>query len=73
MHIYINPLYTNGKAINSGIINSFVRPIIYIKGYQAIIKTILYFLSKDIFFYLNSADPDEIPHYLTFHLGLNCL
>ena len=26
-----------------------------------------------IFLTLNSEDPDEMPHYATFHLGLHCL
>ena len=32
------------------------------------------FLSLMIVFILaNSADPDEMPHYAAFHLGLHCL
>ena len=32
------------------------------------------FLSLKIVFILaNSADPDEMPHYAAFHLGLHCL
>ena len=32
------------------------------------------FLSLTIVFILaNSADPDEMPHYAAFHLGLHCL
>ena len=32
------------------------------------------FLSLKIDFVLaNSADPDEMPHYVAFHLGLHCL
>ena len=32
------------------------------------------FLSLKIYFVLvNSAGPDEIPHYAAFHLGLPCL
>ena len=36
-------------------------------------------LTGDIMFYtgdfvsVNSADPDETPHYAAFHLGLHCL
>ena len=44
--------------------------IVYIEGLQVIIN----FLSLKINFVLaNSADPDEIPHYATFHFGLHCL
>ena len=32
------------------------------------------FLSlKIVFIFANSADPDEMPHYAAFHLGLHCL
>ena len=34
------------------------------------------FLSEDCFCpskLANSADPDEMPHYVAFHLGLHCL
>ena len=32
------------------------------------------FLSLQIYFVLaNSADPDEMPSYVAFHLGLHCL
>ena len=40
----------------------------------------LYFLNKIVFLSLmivfvlaNSVDPDEMPHYAAFHLGLHCL
>ena len=32
----------------------------------------LFFLKID-FVLANSADPDEMPHYAAFHLGLHCL
>ena len=28
---------------------------------------------KIVFVLANSVDPDEMPHYATFHLGLHCL
>ena len=34
---------------------------------------ILFFLSEDRFSLANSADPDEMPPYVAFHLGLHCL
>ena len=41
-------------------------------GYYFQIK--LYFLSRKIVFVLaNSVNPDEMPHYAAFHLGLHCL
>ena len=33
-----------------------------------------FFLSvKIVFVLVNSANPDEMPHYVAFHLGLHCL
>ena len=38
------------------------------------LKKKIFFLSEDLFFTLtNSVDPDEMPHYATFHLGVHCL
>ena len=48
--------------------------IVYIEGSQVIISKNIEFLSLKIDFVLaNSADPDEMPHYAAFHLGLHCL
>ena len=49
--------------------------IIYIKGSQIIISknTIVFFSLKIIFVLANSVDPDEMPHYAAFYLGLHCL
>ena len=49
--------------------------IIYIKGSQSIISNIIVFLSLKIFLSLiaNSADPDEMLQFASFHLGLLCL
>ena len=52
--------------------------IVYIKGLHVIISTKKTthktFLHLDIDFVLaNSADPDEMPPYAAFHLGLYCL
>ena len=35
----------------------------------------MHFCHEDLlfFFFVNSADPDEMPHYVAFHLGLHCL
>ena len=47
--------------------------IVYIEGSQVIIsKKYLSFL-KINFVLAKSADPDEMPHYAAFHLGLHCL
>ena len=35
-------------------------------------KYVVFFLKID-FVVANSADPDEMPHYAAFHLGLHCL
>ena len=48
----------------------------YIEGSQVIIspKTLFVILSLKITFVVaNSADPDEMPHYIAFHQGLHCL
>ena len=50
------------------------RPIVYIKvtGYNFTPKIL--FLSLMIVVVLeNSVDPDEMPHYAAFQLGLHCL
>ena len=48
--------------------------IVYIEGSQIIISKKYCFLSLKIDFVLaNNADPDEMPHYVAFHLGLHCL
>ena len=31
------------------------------------------FCHDDFFIFASSADPDEMPHYAAFHLGLHCL
>ena len=49
-------------------------PIVYIEGSQAIISKNVIFLSLKIDSILaNSADPDEMPPYAAFHLGLHGL
>ena len=49
--------------------------VVYIVGSQVTISEIYctyVFLSLKINFVLaNSADPDEMPHYVAFHLGLH--
>ena len=41
--------------------------IVHVKGSQVIS------VSEDCFIEVNSADPDEMPHIVAFHLGLHCL
>ena len=36
-------------------------------------KNIIFHSLKTDFVLQNSADPDEMSHYVTFHLGLHCL
>ena len=49
--------------------------IIYTEGLQVkISKKKIVFLSLKVYFVLaNSADPDEMPHYVALDLGLHCL
>ena len=48
--------------------------IVYIEGSHAIVsKKILCSSMKIDFVLANSADPDEMPHYVAFHLGLGYL
>ena len=42
-----------------------------VSGYNC--NKILYFLFEDLFYLTNSVDPDEMPDYVAFHLGLHCL
>ena len=44
--------------------------IIYIKGSHV---TISILSLKIALFLANSVDPDEMPHFAAFHLGLHCL
>ena len=37
------------------------------------LKNFVFFWLKIYFVLVNSADPDEMPHYAAFHLGLHCL
>ena len=46
----------------------------HIEGSRVMIyKKILYFFLWTNFVLTDSADPDEMPHYAAFHLGLHCL
>ena len=53
---------------------NFGWPTVYIgvTGYNFQIKIAFLFL-KIIFALANGAEPDEMPHYAAFHLGLHCL
>ena len=42
-----------------------------VSGYNSLKKKIA-FLSEDLSYH-NSVDPEEMPHYAAFHLGLHCL
>ena len=45
-----------------------------VRGHRLYFPKNIAFLSQKIIFALaNNADPDEIPHYWAFHLGINCL
>ena len=44
------------------------------RGHRLQFQKNIIFLSLKIDFVLaNSIDPDEMPHYAAFHLGLHCL
>ena len=45
--------------------------ILRVKGYIFQNNCISFF--ADLFVLVNSVDPDGIPHYVAFHLGLHCL
>ena len=46
----------------------------YIEGHRLLFPNKIAFLSLKIVFVLaNSVDPDEMPHYVAFHLGLHCV
>ena len=47
--------------------------IVYIEWSQVIIKKYIFLSLKIDFALANSADPDEMPCYVAFHLGLYCL
>ena len=49
--------------------------IVQIKGSQFLISKINMYFSQSILFlfYKNSENPDEMPHSVTFYLGLHCL
>ena len=52
-------------------VESHALPVEGVKGYN--LKSNV-FLSLNIdFVFVNSADPDEMPHEAAFHLGLHCL
>ena len=48
--------------------------IVYIEGSPVLIFFLNVLISLKIdFVFANSANPDEMPHYAAFHLGLHCL
>ena len=68
----LNPFQTNGMFHTATYKSGW--SIAYIEGSQFIFPKNIEFLFLKINFVLaNSADPDEMPHYAAFHLGLHCL
>ena len=48
--------------------------MMYFKGSQVVIPNYYVFPSVGIFLtFTNSVDPDKMPHFAAFHLGLHCL
>ena len=49
-------------------------PFCILKGNRLKFLNFNMFLSmKTVFILANSADPDDMPHYVAFHLDLHCL
>ena len=46
---------------------------IYIWAQVVIFQLFHISIPEDCFYLENSVDPDEMPHYAAFHLGLHCL
>ena len=61
---------TNG-IYHTATYNKVGMVYLYIEGSQVIVKKNLFL--KMYFVLANSADPDEMPHDVAFHLGLHCL
>ena len=62
-----NPLYTNGFFL---LLHGMVHCVYWgVKGYSLQI----FFSLKNFIVLANSADPNEMPHYVAFYLGLHCL
>ena len=51
----------------------FPIQIEYFKGSQVEISNYVLQSLAYVFIFTNSADPDEMQHYATFYLGLQCL
>ena len=52
-------------------------PLYILRGHRLLFQNkihVLYFFPRRLIFVCaNSVDPDEMPHYVAFHLGLRCL
>ena len=65
----VNPLYTTGKLIKS----IWDSPLYISRGVRLYFsKHIVFFCLKIFFTFTNNVDPDEMQHYVAFHLALHC-
>ena len=60
------------SVITSDVIKSFDCIYCKVTGYS-FKKDIVFLSLMTKFVSVNSADPDEMPHYAAYHLGLHCL
>ena len=71
----LTPLYAQ---MDSSLFNMFNTmnlrlSIVSIEGSQVIISKYFFLPLKIVFVLANGVDPDEMPHYVAFHLGFHCL
>ena len=67
--IFFNLLYSDGVS-HTYWYNKYGMPIVHFKG---LLDNDVFLSLKDVLILANSADPDEMQHYATFHQGLACL
>ena len=76
MSVKFNPFLYQWLLPSSFIQYTWDSPFYILRGRSLVIisPNNIVFLSLNIDFGLaNSGDPDEMPHYAEFHLGLHCL
>ena len=69
----VHPLQPNGLFHKATYNKVRMVPYSHIELSQVMIKSIVFFLSEDIFCLSKQCRPDEMPHHAAFHLGLRCL
>ena len=72
--ICFNPLYSDRVLLPDMIQYTYDDSLCMLWGHRLQFPTKIELLSLEIVLILaNSVDPDEMPHYAAFHLGLHCL